>query len=146
MRKDASRMKTAARAKPKAAPGTVTVKPVVNAIRILRHLTQTGAPERAADIARHLSINPSTCFNILRTLVSEDVVDFNALSKTYSARLRLAQLVEQLVTHGQRLQLALPLMRDLAAEFGVTVTLWRRLGVDRIVLVNSESSPTDLHI
>ena len=139
-------MKSTARAQPKAAPGTVTVKPVVNAIRILRHLTQTGAPERAADIARHLSINPSTCFNILRTLVSEDVVDFNALSKTYSAGLGLAKLVEQLVTHGQRLQLALPLMRDLAARFGATVTLWRRLGVDRIVLVNSESSPTDLHI
>jgi DNA-binding IclR family transcriptional regulator len=26
------------------------------------------------------------------------------------------------------------------------VTLWRRLGTDRIVLVSSESSPTDLHI
>lgn len=106
----------------------VTVKPVSNAIRILRYLTQTGAPERAADIARHLSINSSTCFNILRTLVAEDVVDFNALSKTYSAGLGLARLVEQLVTQGQRLQLAAPPMQDLAAEFGVTVTLWRRLG------------------
>ena len=128
------------------ATSAVTVKPVANAIRILRYLTHTGAPERAADIARHLSINPSTCFNILRTLVAEDVVDFNALSKTYSAGLGLARLVEQLVTQGQRLQLAAPLMQDLAAEFGVTVTLWRRLGADRIVLVSSESSPTDLHI
>lgn len=124
----------------------VTVKPVVNAISILRYLTHTGAPERAADIARHLSINSSTCFNILRTLVAEDVVDFNPLSKTYSAGLGLARLVEQLVTRGQRLQLAAPLMHDLAAEFGVTVTLWRRLGTDRIVLVSSESSPTNLHI
>ena len=139
-------MKTAHRAETRIAGSAVTVKPVVNAIRILRYLTHTGAPERAADIARHLSINPSTCFNILRTLVAEDVVDFNALSKTYSAGLGLAKLVEQLVTQGQRLQLALPLMRDLAAEFGVTVTLWRRMGVDRIVLVNSESSPTNLHI
>lgn len=124
----------------------VIVKPVVNAVRILRYLTHTGAPERAADIARHLSINPSTCFNILRTLVAEDVVDFNALSKTYSAGLGLARLVEQLVTQGQRLQMALPLMRELAAKESVTVTLWRRMGEDRIVLVNSESSPTDLHI
>jgi DNA-binding IclR family transcriptional regulator len=124
----------------------VTVKPVASAIQILRHLTQTGAPERATDIARHLAINPSTCFNILRTLVAEDVVDFDALSKTYSAGLGLARLVEQLVTQGQRLQLAAPLMHELAAEFGVTVTLWRRLGTDRIVLVCSESSPTDLHI
>lgn len=124
----------------------VTVRPVVNAVSILRYLSHTGAPERAADIARHLSINSSTCFNILRTLVAEDVVDFNPLSKTYSAGLGLARLVEQLVTRGQRLQLASPLMHDLAAEFGVTVTLWRRMGTDRIVLVSSESSPTNLHI
>ncbi|OGB06259.1 MAG: IclR family transcriptional regulator [Burkholderiales bacterium RIFCSPHIGHO2_12_FULL_69_20] len=124
----------------------VIVKPVVNAVRILRYLTHKGAPERAADIARHLSINPSTCFNILRTLVAEDVVDFNPLSKTYSAGIGLARLVEQLVTQGQRLQGALPPMREVAARFGVTVTLWRRMGPDRIVLVHSESSPTDLHI
>lgn len=124
----------------------VTVKPVVNAIGILRYLAHKGAPERAADIARHLAINPSTCFNILRTLVSEDVVDFNPLSKTYSTGLGLARLAEQLVTQGQRLQLALPYMRELAIERGITITLWRRMGNDRIVLVSSESSPTDLHI
>lgn len=124
----------------------VIVKPVVNAVRILRYLTMKGAPERAADIARHLSINPSTCFNILRTLVAEDVVDFNPLSKTYTAGLGLARLVEQLVTQGQRVELASPLMHDLAATHGVTVTLWRRMGTDRIVLVKSESSPTEMHI
>ena len=43
-------------------------------------------------------------------------------------------------------QLALPLMRELAIARGITVTLWRRMGNDRIVLVSSESSPTDLHI
>ncbi len=126
--------------------GGVIVRPVVNAIRILRYLTQKGAPERAADIARHLSINSSTCLNILRTLVSEDVVDFNPLSKTYTAGLGLAHLVEQLVTQGQRLQMALPAMRELAAQLGVTVTLWRRMVPDRIVLVHSEPSPTELHI
>lgn len=130
----------------KAVTAGVIVKPVVNTVRILRYLTQTGAPERAADIARHLSINQSTCFNILRTLVAEDVVDFNALSKTYSAGLGMARLVEQLMTQGQRLQLAAPLMHELASDFGVTATLWRRIGTDRIVLVSSESSPTDMHI
>lgn len=124
----------------------VIVRPVVNAVGILRYLAHIGTPERAADIARHLSINSSTCFNILRTLVAEDVVDFDPLSKTYSAGLGLARLVEQLVTRGQRLEHAAPLMHDLAAEFGATVTLWRRLGTDRIVLVSSESSPTNLHI
>lgn len=126
--------------------GGVMVKPVANAVRILRHLSQTGTPERAADIARHLSINPSTCFNILRTLVAEDVVDLNPLSKTYSVGLGLAKLVEQLLTQGQRIELAKPYLRELAAEFHVTVMLWRRMGSDRIVLVSSEANPGNLRI
>jgi DNA-binding IclR family transcriptional regulator len=124
----------------------VTVKPVVNAIRILRHLTASGSPERAADIARELAINPSTCFNTLRTLVAEEMLDFDALSKTYTTGLGLAKLVEQLVTQGQRLEIVRPLMQEFAAAHHVTVTLWRRMGNDRIVLVSSESSPGDLRI
>ena len=126
--------------------GGVTVKPVANAIRILRYLSQTAAPERGADIARHLAINPSTCFNILRTLVAEDVIDFNTLSKMYSVGLGLAKLVDQLMTQGQRIELARPTMEVLAARFQVTVTLWRRMGLDRIVLVASVASPTALRI
>lgn len=134
------------RASGRAATGAVIVKPVVNAIRVLRYLAQKGAPERAVDIARHLSINPSTCFNILRTLVVEDVVDFNPLTKTYSAGLGLAQLMEQLVRQGRNVELALPQMREVAAKFGVTVTLWRPMEADRIVLVQSVSSPTKVRV
>lgn len=126
--------------------GAVSVKPVSNAIRILRHLSQAGTPERSVDLARILGINPSTCFNILRTLVMEDVVDFNPLSKRYSAGLGLARLVEQFVTQGQRVQFAKPLLQDLAARLRVTVTLWRRMGADRIVIVSSAASPTDVRI
>ncbi|MES2261687.1 MAG: IclR family transcriptional regulator [Pseudomonadota bacterium] len=122
------------------------VKPVINAMQILRHLAKSGEPARAVDIARHLGINQSTCFNILRTLVSEDVVAFDPLSKTYTAGIGLANLVGQFVTQGQRLEVAKPLMREMAREFAVTVTLWRPIGTDRIVLVSSEVSPTDLRI
>jgi DNA-binding IclR family transcriptional regulator len=124
----------------------VMVKPIINAIRILRHLTETATPERAADLARLLSINPSTCFNILRTLVAEEIVEFDRRAKTYSAGLGLAKLVGNMVTEGQRLEAARPLMQEFAARFGVTVTLWRRMGADRIVLVSSETSPADLRI
>lgn len=88
--------------------GTVIVKPVVNAIRILQHLTESGSPERSSDIARALSINPSTCFNILRTLASEEMVAFDPVSKTYTPGLGLARLVGHLVSQGQRLDVARP--------------------------------------
>lgn len=124
----------------------VTVKPVVNAIRILRFLTASGSPQRASDIARELSLNTSTCFNTLRTLVAEDMLDFDPLSKTYSTGLGLAKLVENLVSQGQRLEVLRPLMQEFAATHHVTVTLWRRMGTDRIVLASSESSPGDMRI
>ncbi len=124
----------------------VVVKPVSNAIRILRYLSELGSPARAINIARNLSINASTCFNILRTLVLEGIVDFDPLSKTYTTGIGLTRLVENLLTEGQRIAAVIPHMRDVAAEFSVTVTLWKRHGPDRIVLVKSEASPTNLRI
>jgi DNA-binding IclR family transcriptional regulator len=119
---------------------------VANAIRILRYLSQTGQPTRAIQIARHLSINSSTCFNILRTLVAEGVVEFSPLSKTYVTGLGLVKLAQNILTEGQRFSVVKPLMHDLAARYDVTVTLWRRMGLDRILLVALEHSPSDLRI
>ncbi len=128
------------------AANAVIVKPVANAIRILRYLSQVGTPERSVDIARQLGINPSTCFNILRTLVQEDVVDFSAMSKRYSVGLGLARLVEQQMTQGHRVQMAKPMLQNLAARLRVTITLWRRISADRIAIVSAAASPTDVRI
>jgi DNA-binding IclR family transcriptional regulator len=129
-----------------AASPPVMVKPVSNAIRILRYLSHAGQPARAIQIARHLSINSSTCFNILRTLVAEGVVEFSPLSKTYSTGLGLVKLAQNTLTEGQRVSVVKPLLQELAARFGVTVSLWRRMGLDRIVLVALEHSPSDFRI
>src|SRR5690606_34420635 len=124
----------------------VTVKPVVNAVRILRFLSQAGAPARSVDIPRKLDINASTCFNILRTLVAEDMVEVSPISKRYSAGFGLARLVEQFVTQGQQVQRAQPLLESFAADSRVTVTLWRRMGSDRSVIVSSATCPADVSI
>lgn len=125
---------------------TVIVKPVVNAVRILRYLAETGEPARASTISRRLSINSSTCFNILRTLTQEGMVAFDPAAKSYAPGAGLARLVEQFLTEGQRVMAAAPLMADLACDFSVSVALWKRLGSDRIVLVKNVASPTALRI
>ncbi|MDP1632519.1 MAG: IclR family transcriptional regulator [Caulobacter sp.] len=122
------------------------VKPVLNAIRILRYLSETGKPARAIQIARAMAINTSTCFNILRTLVSENVVAFDPLSKTYTIGFGMTKLAERSFTDSQRLGAAKPLIHDLAERFGVTATLWRRTGADRIVLVSVEYSPGGMRV
>lgn len=125
-------------------PGT-TVKPVTNAFQILRHLNSTQKPERAVDIARHLSINPSTCFNILRTLVDEQILEFNSKGKTYSVGLGLLKLVKSTMTDRQKMQAARLIMARLAAEFRVTITVWKKVA-SRLVLLGTEASPAGISI
>ena len=56
---------------------------VTQSFRILRTLSQSREPLGVTALARKAGVNPSTAFNILRTLVAEDAVAFDALSKTY---------------------------------------------------------------
>jgi P-type E1-E2 ATPase len=74
-----------------------------NAVRIMRYLSEAGSPARAITIARSLSINASTCFNILRTLALEEVVEFDPLSKTYTPGLGLTRLVENFLAEADAL-------------------------------------------
>lgn len=124
----------------------VIVKPAANAIRILKYLVEAGGPTRSVTISRSLGLNASTCFNILRTLVLEDVVEFDPVGKTYSVGMGLTTLVGNLLTEGQRVAAATPQMRDIAARFNITMTLWKRLGSDKIVLVKSVPSPANVRI
>lgn len=121
------------------------VKPVANAIGILRYLGEVGAPSTVTQIARHLNINTSTCFNILRTLVGEGVVDFNARAKSYSVGLGMLKLVKNVYAEDQHVAAAAPLLRELAEELDITLCLWRRES-DRITLVAVEHNSGDLRV
>jgi DNA-binding IclR family transcriptional regulator len=124
----------------------IIVKPVANAIRILRFFGETKKAARASQIAAALSLNASTCFNILRTLTNEGVVEFDNLSKTYSTGIGLAKLANGAITENQRISAAKPLMHEVAAQFSVTLSLWRRGNDDRITLVAVEHSPSEMRV
>lgn len=123
-----------------------TVKPVVNAIQILRLLSENGEPARSIEISRALSINASTCFNILRTLASEGLVTFDRSSKAYQIGVGMEKLAERSFNERQRMEVARPLIHDLAERFGVTATLWRRTGFDHIVLLSVEYSLSGIRV
>jgi DNA-binding IclR family transcriptional regulator len=129
-----------------ASPQGSLVKPIVNSLRILRYLAGRGAPARATQVARDLSINPSTCFNILRTLVSENVLAFDPLSKTYGPSDGLLDLVDASSVETRQVDIVRPLLAQLAHSHRITATLWRRVGADRLVLAAVEHSPSDMRI
>lgn len=128
------------------ARGRVVVKPVANAIKILSYLSQPSGRTTVTHIARALNINTSTCFNILRTLVGEGMVTFDPASKSYGVGLALLKLARRATSEGDYLAAAAAPMHEVADRFSATITLWRRLGADRIMLVLAEHSSRDLGI
>lgn len=122
------------------------VKPVSNAIHILRYLGRAPGARSVTQIARALSINPSTCFNILRTLAFEGVIEFNAQAKSYRIGIGLLKLVRNIVVEDAHVAAVRPLMRELAERHNVTLTLWRVITRDREMLVAVESTSTAIRI
>jgi len=109
---------------------------VVAATRILRFLATHRRPAGVTEVARSLALNPSTCFNILRTLAAEGLVAFDPVAKTYSPGLGLAELAASALDGVDAVRVVRPHLEALADSFGVTMTLWLRAGPDRVVLVD----------
>ena len=97
---------------------------VTQAFRILRVLSGNRGPQGVSAIARDSNVNPSTAFNILRTLVAEHAVDFDELSKMYVLSPGLltlcGRLLEQSIVQAIRGDLD-----RLAAETNCLVGLWQ---------------------
>lgn len=120
------------------AASDTTAKPVgavLNCVRILKLLSRAAAPVSLTHIVQELGMNTSTGFNILRTLVQEDYVRFDPQAKVYSIGLGVMELVRGAATVASDINLVRPLMERIARDHGVTVTLWRRISADRMMLV-----------
>jgi len=128
--------------------GIVIVKPVVYCFRIARMLAESRTPMRASYISRILEINPSTCFNILRTMTLDGVLSFNSESKTYQIGSELELLLQYLVPKStfNNMEVARPMLKKAAATLNVTITIWKKLGNDRIMLICTESNPGAIRI
>lgn len=107
----------------KAVP-TKLVGAVTQAFRILRVLAEGDAPLGVSAVAREAKVNPSTAFNILRTLVAEGAAAFDEPSKTYVLGLDLLKLSEKLLVQSVVTDIRADLDR-LAAETNCLVGLWQ---------------------
>ena len=108
---------------------------VASALRILNLLAEAPRSLRLKDVAGPLGLNPSTCLNILRTLVAAGVAHHDPQTKTYGPGLGLASLARAALARDQRLAAARPLIEQIARRHGLTVMLWRRGGPDEMLLL-----------
>jgi IclR family acetate operon transcriptional repressor len=100
-------------------PGTVPA--VQHAIDIMRFIRGTGnEPVKMMELSRALGLNPSTCYNILKTLQQAGWLGYNAATKCYELGYELADLSTLVNGTGQLQQFALEQAAEIAASIGMT--------------------------
>lgn len=106
---------------------------VVQAVRLLHALESSDRPLGVSALAREAKVNPSTAFNIMRTLVHEELVDFDELSKTYTLGNGLLRLSRKLISQSIVDEIR-PELSRLASQTSCLVGLWQ-VAVDRLILI-----------
>lgn len=119
---------------------------VSNAVLILRHLSENARPMGVSHIADATKLNTSTCFNILRTLVMHDFVQFDPRSKTYSLSLGIMDIARGATSLRGDIGSVRPLMEDIANTHSVTVTVWQIVSENRKVLTLSAMNRSAVRI
>ncbi len=96
------------------------VPAVTRAVQILRLLGKADEPIGVNQLARELGLIPSTCLHILRVLVEEGLVAFDAVSKRYSIDIGILPIARQAIQRNGFLKVVERRITDLSAKFGVT--------------------------
>jgi len=123
-----------------------SVPAVTRAIAILRLLAASRTPLGVNMIASKLGIVPSTCLHILRVLVAEELVAFDAEAKRYTldaGLLTLARSYLRSSSFGQRVQ---PRLEEIVGRFPVTALATRILNLDHMVVVATARAQAAMHI
>jgi len=121
---------------PSPTPPEKPVGALVSGLAVLRYLASSTAPVGVTRIARDLGLHSSTCFNLLKTLAHEGLINFDEPTKTYSIGLGLVELAKGALEQTSYVRMIHPYLQEIAAGHRVTATLWHRTRGDRVVLLD----------
>lgn len=125
---------------------TGPVRSVSQAFGILRLLSDARALS-LSEIGRLIGLSPSSCHNLLKTLVSEGAVERDPRSKAY--RLTPAWAAAEALREGAGqalLDRAIPLMTQFAQDSDAAVGLWKVASRDRMQLVAHAESDAGMRL
>ncbi len=115
-------------------------------IAVLRYVSSASGSLPLSRIARDVKLNPSTCLNILRTLVQEGYILFDPDTKHYSIGVGVLELMSGALAHAGDMRDVRAAMEVISNIENVTVTLWRRIKRDRKMLVMETLPPGNMSI
>lgn len=123
-------------ASPAAFKGKV-VPAALSTMRILRYLAEQPQPASLTQVARAMKLVPSTCFHILQTLARENFVAFDPVRKDYAIGFGVMELAKGAAVIGRDVHQVRPILERVAEDHDVTVTLWRPITREQLMLVMS---------
>ena len=127
-------------------PQTTKVVPaVVQATKILRAMMVAPRGLTVTSASRETGISQSTCFNILRTLVQERILNFNPGEKTYSLGLGLIEIASA-AKNLTSTDIIRPELSEIAGSYNALMTLWKIIDNGRMVLLDRVAAPRAVHI
>jgi len=129
-----------------AMPAGKAVGAVVSALDVLRYLGAQRTAVSGAQVARTLKLNPSTCFNILKTLVVERMVHFDEAGKTYRLGLGMVELAGNALEQVGSLRQIHPELERLAAAWRMSMTAWLRVSDTRVMLIDRAQASSTIQI
>lgn len=121
---------------------------VISAVRVLRYLAKLNGSVRGSKVARDLGLNTSTCFNILQTLATENLVRFDPDSKRYRLGYGVLDLASSNAIMGGAMTEVREMMQQVSDRYDVTMSLWRRISDTRMLLtvVTTTARQTRVHM
>lgn len=122
------------------------VPAVSRAAAILRLLGRSTEPQGVQSIARVLNIVPSTCLHILRTLVAEELVSVDPVTKQYALNAGVLLLARQWLSQDRFTSVAQAALDRIARQYGVTAIGVQIVGLDHMIVVAMARSETMIQL
>jgi DNA-binding IclR family transcriptional regulator len=119
---------------------------ISRAAAVLRLLGKSDTPLGLQPIARELGLVPSTCLYVLRALVAEELVSFDADTKRYALEAGVLTLARQWLRRNQFTDIAQPVLDRIAHNFDVTMLGVQIVGLDHIIAVAVSQSGSNFQL
>lgn len=113
------------------------VPAVLHTIAIFEYLKERGnEPATMTEIAEALEMNPSTCFNILRTLETGELLHRDCDSKRYELGIGLRDIGEMVSDHGAVLTTARMRALDFVRTYKLILLLCQKADDDSFIVID----------
>ncbi len=124
------------------------VNAIANGHAILKLLANQSSALGVTAIARSTEISPSSCFNILRTLVDLNLAVFDENTKRYTLGPEIFELARHGLSYDTIVAASQPILTELAQKHNATLGLWDIVNQSEAVLVamGENSSPARLSL